>query len=266
VFDVVLEDALVLQDTENAMLRLKPTGAGTGFVDITVTVSDPDGNEVQQTFQVEVTEDSFNSSPFLDDIAPPAGTKDKRLEVPLTAQDGEGDTLVFEVERVNADQYELTVDSETGLVTIIPPDGFVGQLQFRATVSQVEQSQSGSETDEQLITVTIEPSSHQNQANMFDVNSDSFVAPLDALIVINHLNTSEPNSVEELRPEHALVDVNGDCVISPLDALLIINELNSNAAGEGEAAEAVTVFFDHWQLTDSMNSWEEDDAPSRFWQ
>ena len=267
VFDVVIEDALVFQDTENAMLRLQPTGAGTGFVDITVTVSDPDGNEVQQIFQVEVTEDSFNSSPFLSDVAPPVGTKDKPLEVQLTAQDGEGDTPVFEVERVGAPQYELTVDSETGLVTIIPPDGFEGQLQFRATVSQAEESQSGSETDEQLITVTIEPSSHQNQANMFDVNSDSVVAPLDALIVINHLNTSEPNSVEELSPEHLLVDVNGDCIISPLDALLIINELNSNAAGEGEATEAaVDGFFDLWQLTVSLNSWEEEEKSSWFWQ
>ncbi|MEC8556753.1 MAG: peptidylprolyl isomerase [Planctomycetota bacterium] len=266
VFDVVLEDASVSQDSENAMLRLQPTGAGTGFVDIIVTVADPDGNEVQQTFQVEITEDAFNSSPFLDDIAPPAGTKDKPLEVQLTAQDGEGDTLVFEVERVGEPQYELTVDSETGLVTIIPPDGFSGQLQFRATVSQLEQSQSGSETDEQLIRVTIEPSSHQNQANIFDVNSDSFVAPLDALIVINHLNTFEPNSVDQLGPEHLFVDVNGDCVISPLDALLIINELNSNAAGEGEAAKAVDMFFDVWQLTEFLKPLEEDEEPSHFWQ
>ena len=160
----------------------------------------------------------------------------------------------------------MTVDSETGLVTIIPPDGFSGQLQFRATVSQLEQSQSGSETDEQLIRVTIEPSSHQNQANIFDVNSDSFVAPLDALIVINHLNTFEPNSVDQLGPEHLFVDVNGDCVISPLDALLIINELNSNAAGEGEAAKAVDMFFDVWQLTEFLKPLEEDEEPSHFWQ
>ena len=93
------------------------------------------------------------------------------------------------------------------------------------------------------------------------------VAPLDALIVINHLNTSEPNSVEELSPEHLLVDVNGDCIISPLDALLIINELNSNAAGEGEATEAaVDGFFDLWQLTVSLNSWEEEEKSSWFWQ
>ncbi len=266
VFDVVLEDASVSQDSENAMLRLQPTGAGTGIVDIIVTVADPDGNEVQQTFRVEITEDAFNSSPFLGDIAPPVGTKDKPLEVQLTAQDGEGDTLVLEVERVGEPQYELTVDSETGLVTIIPPDGFSGQLQFRATVSQLAQSQSGSETDEQLITVTIEASSHQNQANIFDVNSDSFVAPLDALIVINHLNTSEPNSVDQLGPEHLFVDVNGDCVISPLDALLIINELNSNAAGEGEAAEAVDMYFDLWQLTESLKPLEEDEEPSHLWQ
>lgn len=59
-----------------------------------------------------------------------------------------------------------------------------------------------------------------NADNPFDVNGDSFVSPLDALIVINRLNASAlPHSAE-------FVDVNDDGYATPIDALLVINHLN----------------------------------------
>ena len=70
-----------------------------------------------------------------------------------------------------------------------------------------------------------------------DVNSDQIVTPLDALMVINYLNSSADRSVCSLGGEGeslALLDVSGDSWISPLDALLVINHLNA----EGEVSEA----------------------------
>lgn len=69
-----------------------------------------------------------------------------------------------------------------------------------------------------------------------DVNFDQIVTPLDALTVINYLNSSAERSVCRMGGEgesHKLLDVSGDDWISPLDALLVINHLNA----EGEVSE-----------------------------
>ena len=67
-----------------------------------------------------------------------------------------------------------------------------------------------------------------NLSNMFDVNGDGFVSPIDALLVINHLNGNEAS------PENGppYLDPSADNVVSPLDALLVINWLNSSGEGE----------------------------------
>ena len=57
---------------------------------------------------------------------------------------------------------------------------------------------------------------------------DKLISPLDALLVINHLNSRSENPID-------FVDTNGDGVVIPLDALLIINHLIRNdGGGEGE--------------------------------
>jgi hypothetical protein len=67
-----------------------------------------------------------------------------------------------------------------------------------------------------------------------DVNGDGVVTPLDALLIINRLNSGAPPAV---RPGEERYDINGDGAITPIDVLYIINALNSRAAqGEGEAA------------------------------
>ena len=54
-----------------------------------------------------------------------------------------------------------------------------------------------------------------------DVNSDGNVTPLDALIIINHLNNLEGVYNQAL-------DIDGDSVVAPLDCLIVINFLNRN--------------------------------------
>ena len=79
-----------------------------------------------------------------------------------------------------------------------------------------------------------------NPRHALDVNNDGYVTPVDALLVINHMNlnngtTAVPTSGFLSAP---FLDVNGDNYVSPSDALDIINFMNSPSEGEGEAADA----------------------------
>ena len=82
----------------------------------------------------------------------------------------------------------------------------------------------------------------QNPVRPTDVNGDSLVAPIDALILINDLNArgSRPLPLPPLPPSEPppYLDVNGDTQIAPIDVLLVINFLNSGGSGEGESSQA----------------------------
>jgi hypothetical protein len=67
----------------------------------------------------------------------------------------------------------------------------------------------------------------------FDVNGDGVATPLDALQIINALNSRASRTIDPFFAELARLDVNGDATVSPLDALQIINFLNLNATKIG---------------------------------
>ncbi|MEZ6135020.1 MAG: dockerin type I domain-containing protein [Pirellulaceae bacterium] len=72
-----------------------------------------------------------------------------------------------------------------------------------------------------------------------DVNDDGFVSPIDALLVINYLNSNSSRNVPYTVPENGFIDVSGDNFMSPIDALLVINYLNrKNGNEESEASVA----------------------------
>lgn len=101
------------------------------------------------------------------------------------------------------------------------------------------------EQSSQVVTVTITidpppPSTHQNPAMNLDVNADGRISAIDALLIINVLNSrsgSGPILVSTLPPPPPYVDVNGDYRISAIDALLVINELNRRSSGGGAGGE-----------------------------
>jgi hypothetical protein len=95
-----------------------------------------------------------------------------------------------------------------------------------------------------------------NPDEALDVNDDTFISPLDSLLVLNELNSvgahQLPSSGSSGGPPPYL-DPTGDGFVSPMDALLVINHLNainfiqgpvdalpvaSSSAAEGEPAEA----------------------------
>jgi hypothetical protein len=82
-------------------------------------------------------------------------------------------------------------------------------------------------------------SSNNSQLNV-DVNNDGVVSALDALLIINKLNSGNTTLPSTPFNSAPFVDVNGDGSCAPVDALIVINWLNAHSndapAGEGEAS------------------------------
>ena len=83
-----------------------------------------------------------------------------------------------------------------------------------------------------------------NSRKPLDVSANGVVSPIDALLVINFLNSGfnllpDPKEGELAPPPY--VDVNHDGRVTPIDALLVINELNNPSSGEGEKADRAAI-------------------------
>jgi hypothetical protein len=81
-----------------------------------------------------------------------------------------------------------------------------------------------------------------NQAQGTDVNADGGTTPLDALLIINVLNTLAER-LASADTGGMFLDVNGDGRVSALDVLYVINQLNGAATvgGEGEAGTPAAI-------------------------
>lgn len=100
--------------------------------------------------------------------------------------------------------------------------------------------------------MTISPataSPWQNPVLPEDVNGETGVGPLDALVLVNDLNQNRPRSLigSPINPPPFL-DVNGDRYVSLLDVLLVINYLirnqsggSSGSGGEGEQSSTPVI-------------------------
>ena len=86
----------------------------------------------------------------------------------------------------------------------------------------------------------------QNPIDPNDVNADGHVSPLDALIVINRLNSDGVLTLSTMQSPAVTdyYDVDGDGALTPLDALMVVNRLNRGdftAAASSEAQTASVV-------------------------
>lgn len=152
---VRMNQVTVLDDTENGLVLLKRVGNGTGTANITVTARDSQGNTTSRTFTATVAADNANAAPFLNDIPTLQVNSGSTLTHTLTSQDKDGDAPVYSVERQGNIQYDLGVNSQTGVVTLTPPSNFTGQLQFLAKVRQASQATTQDTFDTQLVTVQV---------------------------------------------------------------------------------------------------------------
>ena len=106
---------------------------------------------------------------------------------------------------------------------------------------EVSDGNGGADTVTVLLTIVPRPLSvWQNPLNRFDVNADGLCTPIDALLIINRLNTVGPGELPNPAiPPNApppFYDVNGDGLVTNNDVLQVINKLNALIVAEGEAS------------------------------
>lgn len=152
--DIVIQSVTIFNDTENGLIRLK-ANATSGTSNVTVTVSDNEGNSTSQTFVATATADAANGAPFLNPIPAVNTSINTPVTINLSSQDAENNPVIYSVEKVGTQNYTVTVNPSTGVVTFTPPTGFAGTLQFRAKVQQTTAPTTADPVDSQLVTVNV---------------------------------------------------------------------------------------------------------------
>ncbi len=75
----------------------------------------------------------------------------------------------------------------------------------------------------------------QNSLDPNDVNNDSIISALDALLIINEINAGGARDLRGSNvPFPPYVDVTGDNLISGIDVLQVVNYINAHGGGSGE--------------------------------
>ncbi len=125
---VVMNSVDVFTDTENGALMLSAPEGTLAEGNVTVSVSDGNGGTAERTFHVTILPDpdGNNSYSFLEQIDPIEMTVDTPIEFQLPAIDPEGDPIFYGGDDAQNDDLSVTVNEETGLVTIVPQNGLIG--------------------------------------------------------------------------------------------------------------------------------------------
>ncbi|MEC8555201.1 MAG: Ig-like domain-containing protein [Planctomycetota bacterium] len=236
--------ALVTPVVAGNQLALQLTANQSGTAVISIRAEDTEGQAIIDTFNLTVNPVNDVPVTMPDSYVVPQGTElvttDPRGSIPGTENDG---VLANDVDPEGATLSALLVDApaHASSFTLNANGTFTYQHDFTAGrqldfFTYIASDGIGQST---TTTVTIEiapppPPPHQNPSDPFDVNADGFISPIDALLVINFLNTTGAVPVAGLPSPPPYRDVNGDNFITPIDALSVINELNQNSAGNGE--------------------------------
>ena len=149
----------------------------------------------------------------------------------------------------DGEQIFDTVSLQQGLNLLtfdVPGDANVGKTFARFRFSgegQLSPTGFASKGEVEDYQVEVKTSPWSNPFIAEDVNIDGYVSPIDALLVINYLNTTDPAILAQPLPipevgnePPPFLDVNGDSIVTPLDALMVINRISQsiNAGAEGE--------------------------------
>jgi len=159
--EIAMNTVDIFDDTENAIVMLDADPSAIGqSADITVVAADTEGNQTQTTFHMTVLEDvaangGANGGPFLEDIADFTTAVDTAVGIQLSAIDVEGDPVVFEAASMGSVGYTLDVNNQTGLVTVTPPSGYVGQMEVLVGVRPLNSSDTADTFDQQAVTIEV---------------------------------------------------------------------------------------------------------------
>ncbi len=154
---VVIESAEIIYDGQNRVLVLIAPLGTTGWAEVKVTVSDPEGNTAEQTFQVSVQTDPYNSNAYLLSIAPIWTRAELPVTVAIAAFDREENPLVFAATPgPGVTDLSVSIDPTTGVLTVTPRSGAVGVRSVIVGVSDPS-SYTADLWDTQVVPVYIRP-------------------------------------------------------------------------------------------------------------
>jgi len=249
--------------TVSATLNALTTGSPPVVDTFTYTIVDSRGATSTATVTVTVT--GVNDPPGLlnDDFTVNQNTT-TTLDVLANDSDPEGPlnpASLIVVAGFGPTKGTATVVN--GKVQYTPNASVTGADSFRY---QVADSLGATSIATVTLTIRQTPSAWQNPIKPLDVNGDTFVTPIDALLVINLLNSAGAGPLAGRTPPipvQPFVDTSGDSSLSALDALLVINAINAGA-GEGESDDAAgtvdastpfSVLVDHrWHPADAVRA------------
>ncbi|WP_161604442.1 Ig-like domain-containing protein [Roseiconus nitratireducens] len=133
--DIAINTIEVFNDTENSLVMLKATGSGVGTTNVTITVTDSDGNSYDETFQVDVNNDTANSQPYLNEITvPDKFAPGSPATLQLSHTDIEGDAVTYAAQVASSGTGATATVSQSGLVTVTPAAGFTGVVDVFVSV------------------------------------------------------------------------------------------------------------------------------------
>lgn len=126
----------------------------------------------------------------------------------------------------------------------------------------------GFSADAKEVLVADDERPYQNPREALDVNGDTFVSPLDALLIINVMNTFGMGEAAVIMAQYQgpaiFPDTTGDNFISPLDALLVINTLNGFGSQSGAGESLSGSALDKTSTTVPLNAALVDQVYTRF--
>ncbi len=165
----------------------------------------------------------------------------KMIDVLANDRDPEGKLDPASIVIVSAPTHGVAVPVD-GEVRYTPDTDYLGSDSFTYTVADEHGARTNVATVQ--IQVLIDPYPWQNSDLNLDVNGDGAVSPMDALLIINHLNfvgsgnLPIPPTAGFFPPPY--LDVSGDNAVTPIDAIMVINYLNRDQSEpEGEFAPLV---------------------------
>ncbi len=178
--------------------------------------------------------------------------KNQSVTIDVYANDSDADgSLVPDTTRiVVAPQHgDVRMDRGSGKLVFFPDDGYVGSDFFEYTVDD----DGGLTSNVARVQLQVTPGpglAWQNPGNKYDVNADTFMSSIDALLILNDINAQGARRLTVPQPSlqpPPYIDVSGDGFTTSLDALLVLNELNRIFARPRNAvqAEAESLFDGH---------------------
>lgn len=139
--DVVITSATIFEDIENSVVQFRAIQPGV-VSEVTITITDAQGNQSSETITVGTIEDQSNAGPYLADLPRVVLSEvGQSVSLQVEALDNEGDDVFFSAQFLsNPFGTTGSLDAETGLLELDPTDTFVGsfgvQLETRANPPQ----------------------------------------------------------------------------------------------------------------------------------